>query len=95
MKRLRAALLSAGVSIAVFTYLALPILRQWYGPAVDVVAYAGLAVVAGGLTYTLVRAVQEGGAETAREDALDEELRRLDEARDEEEIEEMLEEIDR
>jgi hypothetical protein len=51
MGRLRS--LGYGVAVAglVFTYLALPMLRELYGPEVMLVVYGVLAVIAGGLAY--------------------------------------------
>ena len=99
MKRLRAVLLAVGVTLTVFTYLALPILREWYGPAVDLVVYAGLSLVAGGLTYTLVRGTQSEESWSVGQRAFEEEMKRVEEAAEgeetDEEIEEILEEIDK
>ncbi len=54
MKRRRVFGYSATVTIVVFVGLALPVLRQIYGPVVALVAYAGVALVAGGLTWSLL-----------------------------------------
>lgn len=98
MSRLRSVLAAAGVAVAVFTYLALPILREWYGPAVDLVVYAGIALVAGGVTYAVVRGVSREDDRTAGQRAYDEELaaveKRADEAEADEEIEEIIKEME-
>lgn len=98
VSRLRAFLASVGVTTAVFTYLALPILREWYGPAVDLVVYAGIALVAGGVTYALFRGVSESEGKAAGQKAVDEELaaveKKASETEADEEIEEMIKEME-
>lgn len=58
MGRFRAAAFGVGVTVAVFTYLALPLLRELYGPVVNLPVYAVVALTAGVCTYSLVRTVQ-------------------------------------
>lgn len=58
MGRLRALGYAVGVALVVFAYLALPLLRDLYGPMVDLPVYGGLALFAGFLTYVAVRRVQ-------------------------------------
>lgn len=58
MSRARAAAYATGVAIAVFAYLALPLLRELYGPVVDLPVYAAVALTVGVCTYSLVRTVQ-------------------------------------
>lgn len=58
MDRLRAVAYGSAVSVAAFTYLALPLLREVYGPEVLIPVYALMAVVAGFVTYSIVRTVQ-------------------------------------
>jgi len=41
------------VVTAVFVYLGLPMLRSLYGPEAILAAYAGIALIAGGITYSL------------------------------------------
>jgi hypothetical protein len=53
MGHIRAAAYGAGVAIAVFVYLGLPMLRRLYGPEATLAAYAGIALIAGGITYSL------------------------------------------
>lgn len=53
--RIRALGYGIGVSIAVFLYLGLPMLRRIYGPGVTLLAYAGIALIAGGVTYSMTR----------------------------------------
>lgn len=53
MRHIRAATYGVGVAIAVFVYLGLPRLRELYGPEATLVAYAGIALIAGGITYSL------------------------------------------
>lgn len=98
MSRLRSFLAAVGVAAAVFTYLALPILREWYGPAVDLVVYAGIALVAGGVTYAVVRGVSREDDRTAGQRAYDEEMAAVEEeseaAETDEEIEEIIKEME-
>lgn len=58
MGKLRAAAYAVGVAVAVFAYLALPLLRELYGPVVNLPVYAAVAVTAGVCTYSLVRTIQ-------------------------------------
>jgi len=58
MGRLRALGYAIGVALVAFVYLALPLLRDLYGPMVDLPVYGGLALFAGFLTYVAVRRVQ-------------------------------------
>jgi hypothetical protein len=53
MGHIRAAAYGAGVALAVFVYLGLPMLRSLYGPEATLAAYAGIALIAGGITYSL------------------------------------------
>lgn len=53
MRHIRAAAYGVGVAIAVFVYLGLPRLRELYGPEAILAAYAGIALIAGGITYSL------------------------------------------
>lgn len=53
MGHIRAAAYGAGVALAVFVYLGLPMLRSLYGPEAALAAYAGIALIAGGITYSL------------------------------------------
>ena len=53
MGHIRAAMYGAGVALAVFVYLGLPMLRSLYGPEATLAAYAGIALIAGGITYSL------------------------------------------
>jgi hypothetical protein len=53
MRHLRAAAYGIGVAIAVFVFLGLPMLRSLYGPEAILAAYAGIALIAGGITYSL------------------------------------------
>lgn len=86
MGRLRALGYSGAVSLAVFVYLALPTLRELYGPVVNVPIYALVALVAGGATWAVLTdsgesqerrpAVKVGGDAEESED-VDEELARL------------------
>jgi len=86
MGRLRALGYSGAVSLAVFVYLALPTLRELYGPVVNVPIYALVAIVAGGATWAVLTdsgesrerrpAVDVGNDEEESED-VDEELARL------------------
>jgi len=55
MSRLRAVGVSAAVTLAVFVYLALPLLREMIGPVVNLPVYAGIALLAGGVTWSVVR----------------------------------------
>lgn len=57
MSRLRAAGYGGVVAVVVFVYLALPTLRQLFGPIVNLPVYAGVALAAGAGTYVLVRRV--------------------------------------
>jgi hypothetical protein len=86
MGRLRALGYSAAVSLAVFVYLALPTLRELYGPVVNLPVYALLALVAGAATWAVL--TDSNGTRTRRpavevdDDAegsedVDEELARL------------------
>ena len=54
MDRLRALSFSAFVALSVFMYLALPTLRELYGPAVELPVYALVALTAGRLTWVLL-----------------------------------------
>ena len=58
----RSIALAAGalVSVGVFTWLAGPLLETLFGTEALVIAYAGLAVAAGTLTYALLRRVDAG-----------------------------------
>ena len=86
MGRLRTLGYSGAVSLAVFVYLALPTLRELYGPVVNVPIYALVALVAGGATWAVLTdssesrerrpAVDVGGDGEESED-VDEELARL------------------
>jgi hypothetical protein len=86
MGRLRTLGYSGAVSLAVFVYLALPTLRELYGPVVNVPIYALVALVAGGATWAVLTdssesrerrpAVDVGGDGEEGED-VDEELARL------------------
>lgn len=67
MARTRAAAYAVGVAVAVFAYLALPLLRELYGPVVNLPVYAAVALTAGICTYSLVRTIQG----IARDDAGD------------------------
>lgn len=53
--RLRALSYGALVAVVVFYYLAVPTLRELIGPAVVLPAYVAVAVLAGILTYHVVR----------------------------------------
>lgn len=55
MSRLRTLGISAAVTLAVFVYLALPLLREMIGPVVNLPVYAGIALLAGGVTWAVVR----------------------------------------
>ncbi len=55
MSRLRAVGISAAVTLAVFVYLALPLLREMIGPVVNLPVYAGIALLAGAVTWAVVR----------------------------------------
>jgi membrane protein implicated in regulation of membrane protease activity len=93
VSRLRSFLAAAGVAAAVFTYLSLPILREWYGPAVDLVVYAGIALVAGGVTYAVVRGVSREDDRTTGQRAYDEEMAAVEEESEAIETDEEIEEI--
>jgi len=65
MNRGRALEYSIGVSVLVFVVLALPVLRELYGPVAALGAYAGVALVAGGMTWSLLRSRGESATDTA------------------------------
>jgi len=86
MDRLRALGYSGAVSLAVFVYLALPTLRELYGPVVNLPVYALLAVVAGAATWAVLtdskgkrkrRPAVEVGDDAEESEDVDEELARL------------------
>ncbi|MEF8886411.1 MAG: hypothetical protein V5A30_01300 [Haloarculaceae archaeon] len=86
MDRLRALGYSGAVSLAVFVYLALPTLRELYGPVVNLPVYVLLALVAGGATWAVLtdskatrerRPAVEMGDDTEDNEDVDEELARL------------------
>jgi len=54
MRRLRALGYSGAVAAAVFVYLALPTLRELYGPVVNIPVYTLVALVAGGATWAVL-----------------------------------------
>ncbi len=54
MSRLRALAYAACVSVGVFVYLALPTLRDLFGPVANLVVYGFVALLAGVVTYGLV-----------------------------------------
>jgi len=58
MGRLRATLAAIGVAVGVFAYLALPLLRELYGPWVDLPVFAAIALFAGLFTYVGLRQIQ-------------------------------------
>lgn len=58
MDRLRALAYAGGVAVAVFAYLALPLLQELYGQVVNLPVYAVIALLAGGVTYSAIRRVQ-------------------------------------
>ncbi len=55
VSRLRALGISAAVTLAVFVYLALPLLREMIGPVVNLPVYAGVAALAGAVTWAVMR----------------------------------------
>lgn len=59
MDRLRAVGYGTAAAVAVFTYLSLPLLRELYGPMVDLPVYGGVALLVGVLTYGIVRRIQQ------------------------------------
>lgn len=69
MGRLRAFLYASGVTFGVFAYLALPLLRQMYGPMVDLPVFGVIALVTGLLTYVGVRRIQSYVARTEERNA--------------------------
>lgn len=86
MGRLRALGYSVAVSLAVFVYLALPTLREVYGPVVNIPIYALVALVAGGATWAVLTDSQESrerqaavevGDDVEEGEDVDEELARL------------------
>ena len=86
MGRLRALGYSGAVSLAVFVYLALPTLRELYGPVVNVPIYALVAIVAGGATWAVLtdsgesrerRPAGDVGNDEEESEDVDEELARL------------------
>jgi hypothetical protein len=86
MSRLRALGYSGAVALAVFVYLALPTLRELYGPVVNLPVYALLALVAGGATWAVLtdskgtaerRPAVEMDDDTEDNEDVDEELARL------------------
>lgn len=86
MGRLRALGYSGAVSLAVFVYLALPTLRELYGPVVNLPVYALIALVAGGATWAVLadsgeprerRPSVEVGEDAESREEVDEELARL------------------
>jgi hypothetical protein len=86
MGRLRTLGYSGAVSLAVFVYLALPTLRELYGPVVNVPIYALVALVAGGATWAVLtdssesrerRPAVDVGADGEEGEDVDEELARL------------------
>lgn len=97
MKRHRALGYSLAVTVAVFVALAMPTLRAMFGPVAILVVYAGVALVAGGLTYSWLPRVAswldrdvgagepaaEGDADAAESDAAEGEVTGSDAADDE------------
>lgn len=86
MDRLRALGYSGAVSLAVFVYLALPTLRELYGPVVNLPVYALLALVAGAATWAVLtdskgprkrQPTVEVGDDAEESEDVDEELARL------------------
>jgi hypothetical protein len=84
MRRLRALGYSVLVSLVVFVYLALPMLRSMFGPAVNLVIYGAIALLAGRIAWLLLtdtaadstpeidREVVEGDVEIDEEDVANE-----------------------
>lgn len=62
MTRLRALGYAALVTVVVFYYLAVPTLRDLFGPEVVLPAYAAVAVLAGAVTYHAVGVLSRVGA---------------------------------
>lgn len=59
MDRIRAVVYGGLVSLGVFAYLALPLLQELYGQVVVLPVFAGIALLAGAVTYGIVRRIQE------------------------------------
>lgn len=98
MGRFRAAAFGVGVAVAVFTYLALPLLRELYGPVVNLPVYAVVALTAGVCTYAIVRTIQGFAAGETRErptpeDALDQGEGSPEEDRPQPDVDRELEQI--
>jgi uncharacterized membrane protein (DUF485 family) len=54
MGRLRTFGVSLAVATAVFVYLALPLLQRMFGEWVNIPVYAGIALLAGAITWAVV-----------------------------------------
>lgn len=59
MSRLRSLGVSAAVAVGVFIYLALPLLQEMFGPIVNIPVYAGIALLAGAVTWAVIGGLSE------------------------------------
>jgi hypothetical protein len=74
MRRLRAFGYSILITLAVFVYLALPMLRSMFGPTVNLVIYGAVALLAGRIAWLLLAGVENTSTDQIEPDELDEDI---------------------